>query len=356
MGQKTSKTATTVVATKANYNPVYEVVKKYDDAHYGEVKLVREKTTQQEMLLKEVVVNTQKAFEDEVRINENRETLATPHVVNMIGYNAQGKQNFCASFYRVSVFIEALEKTLADNLRDAMELNTPLAETEVLLLADNLITALAYLQSKDINHGDIRPFNVFTTDNEYKLSDPSLNGQRNFDAYVAATVGGSKTLLAPELLRRLPTKELNFVHDRFRADVFSLGATLLSVATLTNSEDLYDYESGTVNENLLQERLDRVRIFYSTFTYELIRDMLVLNEEERTDFTQLDTRVLPYRDNIRARLTLVATEKVVDYAIDDDIMRRVSEQIARSQNLRAAIENNTLYSPVLVNNENGKAW
>jgi len=344
MGANPSKTTEAESPKKTeiitDYNPTYEVIKKYVDVHYGEVKLIRETVTNQEMLLKEVVVNTKEAYEAQLRQIEERAAVANNHIVNIIGYHTEGKQNFCSSFYKISIFIEVLEKTLFDRLEEGIANQVAFNEIEVLLLAENLVSALAYFQSKEVNHGDIRPVNVFTTLDAYKLSDPTLAAQKNTNAFVVAAVLGEKTLLAPEVLKHLPQKELDITYDKFKADVFALGATLLSVATLTNSEDLYDYENGTINEALVQERLEQVRLSFSTFTYELIRDMLRVEEAERPDFVQLNERFTPYRENIRERIVFY-TPKIIDYGFDDDLLRRVAEQIARSQELRASIERGT---------------
>lgn len=341
MGAKSSKTAGAEspkkTVTIVDYDPSYEEIKKYDDVHYGEVKLVREKDTNQEMLLKKVIVNTKEAYEAQLRLCEQRAEVANNNIVNTIGYHTESKQNFCSSLYTIKIFIEALEKTLADKLEEAITNKVAFNEIEVLLVAENLISVLAYFQTKELSHGDIRPINVFTTLDNYKLSDPTLTAHKDTNAYIAAVIGGEKTLLAPEVLKHLPKKELEVTYDKVKADVFALGVTLLSLATLTKAEDLYDYENGTINEVLLKERLGEVRYSSSKFTYDLITDMLAFDDAVRPDFVSLNERFNPYRENIRARIVFY-TPKPIDYAFDDELLRRVADQIARSQELRLSIE------------------
>jgi serine/threonine protein kinase len=289
------------------------------------------------MILKEVVVNTKEAYEAELALCEQRALYSNNNIVNIIGYHTEKKENFCSNFYKISIFIEVLEKTLGDKLAEAIENRVAFNEIELLLIAENMVSVLAYFQSKELNHGDIRPVNILTTLDSYKLSDPTLAAYRTANALLASTIAGGKSLLAPEVLAHLPDKEVEFTYDKVKADVFALGATLLEVATLTNSVDLYDYETGKLNEELLKQRLEEVRLNNSRFTYELIRDMLTIEEVVRPDFVQLNERFNPYRENIRARIVFY-TPKPIDYAFDDELLRRVAEQIARSQELRASIE------------------
>jgi len=185
---------------------------------------------------------------------------------------------------------------LLENHRDS---KTPFDEGELLLIADDLITGLSYFQSQGISHGDIRPFNIFHRDQVYKLSDPSLNAQKNSNGLTQAIIHGQKTLLSPELIPQVPTQNFEITADRYKSDVYSLGATLLALATLTNSEDFYDYEKGTVNETLVRERLNNVRQNYSEFTHDLIEDMLTHQEGERPDSVTLANKVGAHKDFMR---------------------------------------------------------
>jgi serine/threonine protein kinase len=189
-----------------------------------------------------------------------------------------------------------LENNLQTLLEHRRETKEPFTEGELLLIADDLITALSYFQSQGISHGDIRPFNIFYKDQIYKLNDPSLNAQKNANGLTQAIVHGTKTYLAPELIPQVPQQKFEVTTDKYKADVYSLGVTLLSLATLTNSEDLYDYEKGTVNETLIRERLNNVSQNYSKFTHDLIEDMLIPQEAERPDSIQVSNKVTPPRN------------------------------------------------------------
>mmetsp|Transcript_16268 Transcript_16268/g.13910 ORF Transcript_16268/g.13910 Transcript_16268/m.13910 type:complete len:175 (+) Transcript_16268:699-1223(+) len=83
-----------------------------------------------------------------------------------------------------------------------------------------------------------------------------------------------------------------------------MGAILLAMATLMPSEDIFDYENGEIYTDILRERLNLVRRHFSTFTYELIKDMLTMDEDKRPDFISLSNRLLPYQEDIRRKADL----------------------------------------------------
>lgn len=342
MGQSPSKSPSKTSPTKAlapitNYNPNYDLVKKYDDPHYGEIGLIKEQLTNRQMLLKKVVANSKEGYEAELHVCQQRGTLTNDNIVRVIGYSHEEKKNFCSDFHNLLIYIEHYEKTLYNSIQEAMVNQFFFSEPEILFLAENLISCLSYFQNQGLTHGDIRPFNVFIGSDGYKLSDPTLGPQKNFNSYHAALIGGHKTFVAPELLKPLAEKEHD-VKINHKYDVFSLGATLLSVATLTNSEDLFNYEKGTINDDLINERLDKVRSRYSPFTYELIRDMLIIDQARRPDFVDLEAKLNPHKEAIRSRTPIYTNHPITDH---DDILKRVAEQLARSQQLRASIENGT---------------
>jgi len=300
MGQSSS---TGKVAKVAQYNPKYEVIREVSDPNYGKVKLIRLQTPDRtQMILKEFVYDNKKAYETEAEFFQNRVAFDHPNVVRVIGYNSRNEQNLCSNFYRVSVFIEILVRDLNSDIQDHKMNQTQYTENDILLLAENLLNALSFLQKNHIAHGDIRPLNVFVQDDRFKLTDPKLEVDKSSDAYLKAVLNKSKTLLSPELLAKVPTEKLQHDDvDKYKADVFSLGITLLSVATLTDPEDLYNYSNGTLNENLLHERLHQVQQTRSDFTFHLIESMVRLHEQDRPDFVALNGIIAPHAEEIRNR-------------------------------------------------------
>lgn len=109
------------------------------------------------MIVKDVVVNTKEALDSEVLFYNKRITVSHPNIVRIFGYTTTDKQNFCSSYYKISIYIEVLNKDLDTEIQERINRQIPFSESDILLVAENLIGGLAYFQHQGIHHGDIRP-------------------------------------------------------------------------------------------------------------------------------------------------------------------------------------------------------
>jgi len=284
---------------KSDYTFTYQLLKKVNDRHYGEIKVIRDIKTGDQLYLREIILTTKATYDAEMNFYNKRANVSHPNVVKIYGCNGQDAQNFCSSYYKISVFIEMLPKTLLEELESRIESDIPFSENDILLIAENLMSGLSYFEAQNVFHGDIRPENIFVAGKSYKLSDPYLDVLKDSNALVKVMLNSAKTLVAPELLAQIPQRDFNIRGNKFKADVFSLGATLLSLASLTHSQDLYDYDNAEFYWDLVAERLEIVRRTYSKFTFDLIRDMLKPSQDARPDFISLSNRLLPYQEDIR---------------------------------------------------------
>ena len=298
MGQLSSN-LTHAASLFTKYTPNYQILRTFEEEHYGEIKIVQDIDSGRRMFLKETIFETKEAFQEEVDFFTKRLQIVHPNIVQIMGFDSQTGQNFCSRIYKVLIFIELSGKDLAHELEDRITQDKPFSESTILLIAENLISALAYLQSHDLVHGDIRPRNIFASGNIYKLFDPSLSSQRELNGLARAIISREETFLSPEVISQVPKNQLTSSANKFKSDVFSLGITLLSLASLTKGEELYNYEAGMITNGLLQNRLALVKKQYSMLTYELIRTMLTMEESHRPDFEELQVRLVPYKEKIR---------------------------------------------------------
>jgi len=315
-----SSTPQQVQTTKPNFSATYQLVKKIDDPLYGEIRIVRDTKTGEIIYLKEIIVNNFEDFQAESKVYNQRIAVSHPNVVRILGYNAPNEPNPVSGYYKISVYIEVLQKTLADELNVRLETGIPFGENDILLVAESLIAALSYFETQNIFHGDVRPANIFVSRHAYKLSDPYLKTKKNANALSNAIINEPDTipLLSPQLLVQVPHQDFEIRCKKNKADVFSLGATLLSLASLSKSEELYDYDYGTFDLDQMKQRLEKVRKNFSKFTYELIRDMLRLPEDSRPDFNTLATRLRPFQDDIVKKGELPFFAQRAPYADNDE--------------------------------------
>jgi len=288
------------------FNPQYEVIRIVDDIIYGRIKHVKEKDSKNVYILKELAFNANKFLDEEVELLKARVSFDHPNIVKMIGYNVLESQQLCSKMFKIFIFIEKLNEDLDSELRERIANEDAYSENDLLFIAESMTSLLYNLQMRNMNHGDIRPLNIFYSakDQAYKLTDPQLEVDRRANGLTKAIIHQAETFLAPEVLVNVPKKKVEHNADPYKMDVFSLGATLLGLATLSHSEELFDYKTGALNEDLLNERLKRVQDMYSNFTYELILDMLAYDDYNRPNFIDLEDKFLPYHEVIRQKKAL----------------------------------------------------
>lgn len=283
MGHSESKQT----APEKTFSPQIEVITEQKSTQFGKVKLVRDTKTGREMYLKKVISHNLKLHQTQLLYYYNRVQTYHPNLVNVIGYTTENKKAFCSEKYTIEIYLDPLNHTMQDSLEDHIKSQTFISEVQLQLLAQHMITVLAELQARDIAHGEINPANIFYNEEAYKLVDPTFDGQKGVNGLIKYLVFDEKALLAPEVLKQVPSKDHELRTNKFKADVFSLGATMLSLATLTNSQDLYNYEKGTMNYQLLESRIKQAGDFYSPTMVSLLRELLTIEEYRRPDFLQL---------------------------------------------------------------------
>ena len=107
--------------------------------------------------------------------------------------------------------------------------------------------------------------------------------------------------LAPEIFKSLKgTKKAIF--NQYKADVFSLGISLIEASNLESLEKAYDWDKLTLDENLVRESLTKVSNKYSNDLADILAKMTLIDHNNRPDFLSLDTVLNPKRPEIRARL------------------------------------------------------
>ena len=162
-------------------------------------------------------------------------------------------------------------------------------------LARTCIGAGAYLESRGLYHGDYRPVQILLDDENnqgtVRLTDNGLIGlYRN--NYILTLSGAARGYLSPELISAYSRREANPAYDVYRADVYSLGMTLLQCASLKEPEKFfYEWSVPSIAHKAIRKALDDLRSQYSPQFVDLIATMLDENEHTRPDFFLLNVTV-----------------------------------------------------------------
>lgn len=88
-------------------------------------------------------------------------------------------------------------------------------------------------------------------------------------------------------MRCLARREKLPVHNPYKSDVWSIGLTILEMASLLSIDDCYNWDDCTISYTVIQELLSRVQQKYSYELVKLIKSLLEEDENIRPDFTVL---------------------------------------------------------------------
>lgn len=158
-------------------------------------------------LLDEDLAKDPKFVEDFLREAQNAAAISHPHIVP-IYFVGEHEGNF----YIVMELLNG--RPLSAVLQDG-----PLPEVAALKIAIDIAEALKAAYTNQMIHGDIKPQNIFVTENHgAKLLDFGLAKLANVEVAVSDGIWGSAYYVSPE---RVGQKA-----EDFRSDIYSLGATL----------------------------------------------------------------------------------------------------------------------------------
>ena len=219
-------------------------------------------------------------------------------------------------------------------------------------LALQLINALAYLETYNMCHRDIKPKNILieevaskrlkATLIDFGVSKEFENLEKNT---VLSIVVGTKAYLAPELLIALEQerkrKKAKRMHvDCFKADVFSLGLVFLRVVTgkyfeVNADEDYFEEKCQTRVKALLRkfkEKLDvkKEKKYYKEkkFFCDQVKEMLNYDPEARPSFIQLFFWFMDHTDMKKVRNHILVEEgKLFNIKIVDDEEEKKKEEV-----------------------------
>jgi len=157
-------------------------------------------------------------------------------------------------------------------------------------LLKSLVSAGACLESLKVYHGNLIPLQVCITKNgQVKIADHGLVAyacqRTSLDYFLNNEY--DDCYLSPEQLLACAQHSPFPPQDFLKADVFSLGMTLLYCANLLNPKKCYEYSRFKLISKKLDELVFRASNRYSPQYIDVLKSMLNLDPRCRPSFSQL---------------------------------------------------------------------
>lgn len=235
--------------------------------------------------IKELVSVSFPALNTAIQESLGMARLVHPAVVRMYDCFLEAS----AGGLKAVIVTEMLESDAEKELRKRKKEQRPWTDAQLMAILGSLVSALRLAQSQEIAHRDIKPQNLFTSSDGciVKLGDFGSCLTNIPNRRADSRVVGSPLYLSPQLKTAHAQSFLNPqvqlpIYDQYKADVYSLGATLLAMAKLEVPMELMGLEG-------LWERTEGVlRGLRGCGTLAgWLRWMLAVEERDRPDFVEL---------------------------------------------------------------------
>src|SRR5271170_5611945 len=164
-------------------------------------------------VLREELAHDPKFLNDFLQEARSAAAISHPHIVQIYFVGEEQAQYY--------IVMELLQ---GRTLREIIEKDGPIPEERALELTIDVVEGLRAAYKNRMIHGDIKPANVFITeDTGAKVLDFGLSKLANVEVAASDGIWGSPYYISPERVGQRA--------EDFRSDVYSLGATLFQTLT-----------------------------------------------------------------------------------------------------------------------------
>jgi len=281
----------------------YKPVQKFKDARLGDIILLNNLKSGKQIYMREKSIpnpdNCKKTIDRALSyLSLNHLNLGKIHGIAAADTNlkSNNKPKLLIYFDYIANSLQQVLDERRDQLPNKSSSSRKTAkffsEDELYQILCQMVDVLEYLQQNSISHGEIRTETCFVPKQGIFMI---FNRKLLYDdtpAFSLAKGGDQSIFLSPVAFDAIKKKKDEPVEDKYKADVFSLGMLILECATLKPSSLIYDYNNFSINLTLLSNRLLEVKERYPKAFYNLLRDMLRLEEDQRPDFIRIKQKLV----------------------------------------------------------------
>ena len=270
------------------------------DERFGDFAILQNGKTDQVLMVKERVLNSEKDARLEIAQYKLREELDHRNIQKYYGFSSKTETGFCSKFFKVNGYYEFPDTDLKKLIQDRKKSGTSFTSEELTLMAYHVLHGLKYLHfDKNRSFVDLRPENISFSrkgrENKLldRLKEPAADA---LSANKTHQFANRPYYCSPAVWEALKKKFPSVKHDESKSDCWSLGMCILEAATLDNIQDIY-HQDGSMNYQKLGSHLDNMEHKYgeeNNLLCELTNSLLTIKEEDRMDSKTYLDQLQPY--------------------------------------------------------------
>ena len=264
----------------------FRYIRPIGEGAYGLIYLVENIHNRKQYALKKILCK------DLYEIMKHKNQLELIYSMNhkniMEIYNLQYK-HLDNTTYAIYILMERAQNDWSIDIRKRIINKKPYKEEEIINILKQVISALAYLQRKNIAHRDIKPQNILLFQgNIFKVADLGEARNVNNANNKQMTLRGSELYMSPSLYERHKFNRKGAFHNAFKSDVFSLGYSTLYAMQLNLKiiENIRELNNMKIIINSIYK--DMGKKVYSDKLMKIIFKMIEIDENKRYDFGELE--------------------------------------------------------------------
>ena len=263
----------------------FRYIRPIGEGSYGLIYLVENIHNRRQYALKKILCKD--LYEIIKHKNQLELIYSMKHKNIMEIYNLQYK-HLDNTTYAIYILMERAQNDWSIDIRKRIINKKPYKEDEIINILKQVVSALAYLQRRNIAHRDIKPQNILLfKGNIFKVAD--LGEAKNVNnSNKQMTLRGSELYMSPSLYSVHKYNKKEAFHDAFKSDVFSLGFSTLYAMQLNLRiiENIRELSNMKLIINSIYK--DMGKKVFSDKLMKIIFKMIEVDENKRIDFIELE--------------------------------------------------------------------
>jgi hypothetical protein len=277
------------VLRESEFQKDYRFFTKTNDNRFGDISVMQHmSSTKVYLIAKEKICRSLEECERNCYQAKERLKLSHFSLMKMHDYSCSTIQEKGETFYSVCGFYEHLGVDLEVEILKRAKSGTFFSANELVLMTDNILSALVYLKGFKMVHSDLRPKYISVPDKDspvFKLLDklgesisPNKVQMMNFKK-------GKNLYLSPCLFEAIANRKSKIRHNPYKSDAFSYGLVLLEAGLLKPVQSIYNKHQGIINTKELAKFQDEfaARYFDSENLKQVLFYLLNVDEQARKE-------------------------------------------------------------------------